>query len=385
MSKVAVKKNVLQWALDRSNRSVQDLEQRFPKIGDWMAGQSAPTLRQLEKLAKATLTPLGMLFLDKPPDERLPIPYFRTNRNDDVERPSPDLLETIQNMERRQAWMREFVIEEGQEPLPCVGCARVDEEPTAVAQKICATLGFAEAWASHERTWTDALDLLREVIDRSGIAVVANGVVGNNTHRKLDPAEFRGFVLVDEYVPLVFINASDGKAAQMFTLAHEIAHVFFGSSAAFDLRQMRPAQNTTERACDQVAAEFLVPQSLLRQAWPDVKDDDEPFQRLAQRFKVSAIVAARRALDLQMISTQSFREFYQTYLADARRKKQGSTGGGNFYATQNMRVGMRFGTTVVRAVREGKLLYSEAYSLTGLHGATFDKFAASLVERGSGL
>jgi Zn-dependent peptidase ImmA (M78 family) len=114
--------------------------------------------------------------------------------------------------------------------------------------------------------------------------------------------EFRGFVLVDEYAPLVFINGADGKAAQMFTLAHELAHVWFGRSAAFDLRDLQPANERTELACNSVAAEFLVPKTELQRSWPTLQQDPEPFQAIARQFKVSALVGARRALDLQLIS-----------------------------------------------------------------------------------
>jgi Zn-dependent peptidase ImmA (M78 family) len=242
-------------------------------------------------------------------------------------------------------------------------------------------LGFTENWAQAESTWTDALRRLREAIEEARILVVANGIVGNNTHRKLDPEEFRGFVLVDDYAPLVFVNNSDGKAAQMFTLAHELAHVFFGSSAAFDLRQLMPAQDKTEQACNQVAAEFLVPKSHLLLAWPAVRDDDQPFQAIARRFKVSEIVVARRALDLGLINREAFFEFYRDHLATERRRSAEVPGGGDFYLNQNLRVGARFGAAVVRAVKEGRLGYTEAYRMTGLYGKSFEQFAASLIAR----
>jgi Zn-dependent peptidase ImmA (M78 family) len=241
-----------------------------------------------------------------------------------------------------------------------------------------AALGLMADWASGYRTWTDGLGALREAIDEAGILVVVNGVVGNNTHRKLDPHEFRGFVLVDEFAPLVFVNGADGKAAQMFTLAHELAHVFFGSSAAFDLRQLMPAEDATEQACNQVAAEFLIPERLLRQVWPSVPDGPARFQEMARRFKVSELVVARRALDLGLIGRDDFFAFYDSYQTAERRVASQQPQGGDFYANQNLRIGHRFARTVVRAAREDRLLYSEAYRLTGLYGKTFDAYAASL-------
>jgi Zn-dependent peptidase ImmA (M78 family) len=281
-------------------------------------------------------------------------------------------------MQRRQAWMREYLAEQREEPLALVASAGIQNEPRQVAERMREALGLTEGWAASQRTWSEALGELRHRMEDAGIIVTASGIVGNNTHRKLDPTEFRGFVLVDEYAPLVFINSADGKAAQMFTLAHELAHVWFGSSAAFDLRDMQPAPDRTEQACNRVAAEFLVPERQLRQLWPSARQDPEPFQIVARQFKVSALVAARRALDLRLISRTNFFEFYSAYLEDERRKAAAPSEGGNFYASQNLRLGRRFAEAVVRATKEGKLLYREAYQLTGLYGNAFERYAEAL-------
>jgi len=378
MSRVAVNKEVLQWALDRAGLTLDSLQRKFPKIRQWATGDSHPTLRQLESLAKATHTPIGFFFLGEPPEERLPIPHFRTLEDEIPHTPSPDLLDTIHMMQRRQAWMREYLVDQAQEPLLFVRSAQPGDRPTSVADHIRQLLSFDDIWAAQERTWTDALRSLREAMETAGIIVVVNGVVGNNTHRKLDPGEFRGFVLVDDYAPLVFVNGADGKAAQMFTLAHELAHVVFGSSAAFDLRDMQPADDPMEQACNRVAAEFLVPEREMRRIWPSVRSDSEPFQIIARKFKVSVLVAARRALDLKIIRKRDFLDFYRKYQSEVRRVAATQTGGGDFHRTQNLRVGRRFASTVIRAAKEGKLLYSEAYKLTGLYGKTFDNYAAKL-------
>lgn len=378
MSRVAIKREVLRWAIDRSGLTMDDLQRKFPKARQWDAGESQPTLRQLEDLARLTLTPLGFFFLAEPPEERLPVPYFRTLGHERPSRPSPDLLETIQVMQQRQAWMREYLIEQGQEPLPFVRSAQPPEPCALVAERLTRAIGLEEGWAAQTPTWTLALRTLREAAEAAGILAVFNGVVGNNTHRKLSPDEFRGFVLVDDYSPLVFVNAADGKAAQMFTLAHELAHVVFGSSAAFDLRELQPADDSTEQASNRVAAEFLIPERELRGIWPSVKGQPEPFQAIARRFKVSAIVAARRALDVGLVQKRAFLDFYHAYQADERRVLGARPKGGDFCATQNLRVGRRFGSAVIRAATEGKLLYSDAYKLTGLYGRSFDRYAADL-------
>ena len=378
MSRVPISKDVLIWAIHRCGLEIDELVQKFPKIHQWASGEAQPTLRQLESLAKTTFTPLGFFFLNKPPKEQLPIPYFRTKKEKTSFTPSPDLLETVQIMQQRQTWMREFLIEQGQKELACVKSVQLNEKPESIVKHMQETLGLNKDWAAHEHTWTEALRTLRQAIEISGILVVVNGIVGNNTHRKLNPNEFRGFVLVDNYTPLVFVNGADGKAAQMFTLAHELAHVFYGSSAAFDLREMQPSDNPIEQKCNQIAAEFLIPQNELYQSWSYAKKDPEPFQKIAHQFKVSTIVAARRALDTNLINRETFLNFYQEYISDERRKTNRESGGGDFYANQNLRLGQRFASNVIRAVKEGKLLYSEAFRLTDLYGKTFDHYASYL-------
>ncbi len=207
---------------------------------------------------------------------------------------------------------------------------------------------------------------------------MVNGVVGNNTHRPLSVSEFRGFVLVDEYAPLAFVNGADVRAAQMFTLAHELAHICFGSSAAFDLREIHVADDPMEKKCDQAAAEFLVPAELMSDRWQEAKEEEDPFVYIARLFKVSEIVAARRALDLGLISKDTFLKFYEGYRKRVYKKQTDKSPGGDFYATQNMRVGRIFATNVILAVKSEKLLYDEAYRLTGLYGKTFEDYAATL-------
>ena len=338
----------------------------------------SPTLKQLEAYAKATYTPLGYLFLKQPPEDRLPIPFFRTGNAQRGRAPSLNLLDTIQAMQRRQDWLRESLAQAGEPILDFVGSARIEEPARGIATRMRQSLGLERNWAQTQQTWTAALDTLRNAIDAVGVVVVTNGVVGNNTHRKLDPGEFRGFVLVDQHAPLVFVNGADSKAAQMFTLVHELAHLWFGQSAVFDLHELRPSADRTETACNSVAAEFLVAEEELRAAWARVQNQGDPFNLLARQFKVSAIVAARRALDLQFIPLTDFLTFFRDHLAETARRKKTKPDGGDFYRTQNVRLGRRFAVALVHAVQEGRLAYREAYGLTGLWGQTFDKYVASL-------
>jgi len=374
MPRVPVKPELLRWARERIGRSVEDFGGPLKKLDEWERGEAQPTFKQLEKFASATHVPFGYFFLPEPPEERIPIPDLRTIRNEAISRPSPDLLDTIYAMQRRQAWLREDRMECEADPLDFVGSARLADNPEDIGREMRRMLGLADGWAATARTWQDAVGELRRAIEDLDIMAVINGVVGNNNKRKLDVGEFRGFALSDEYAPLVFVNGADAKSAQMFTLAHELAHIWLGESALTDVGlKIRPSQDI-ESWCDKAAAEFLVPAQALKERWRDVRHRESPFETIARQFKVSPIVAGRRAMDLRLVARETFFDFYDEYIARERRRRAGA-GGGDFYNNQNTRVGELFATHAIRAAKEGRLSFKEAYDLTGLRGGAFQRYA----------
>ena len=380
---VSLQPDVLTWARERAGISREELARKLhvkiERIVQWEETGNI-SVAQADKLAYHTHTPLGYLYLSEPPEEDLPIPDFRTRRSDESSpRPSPNLLDTVYAMQRRQAWMREELTTHYEEPpLPFVGAFALTDDPAEVAQAMRQALDIVDNWAASAPSLSLALRHLRDKSEDAGILVVFNGVVGNNTSRKLDTQEFQGFALVDEHVPLVFVNNADFKAAQMFTLAHELAHVFVGETGLTHFEDMRPADHETELFCDRAAAEFLVPELDLRAFWGRTVDTSPPFERIARQFKVSSLVAARRALDLEMIDRDDFFVFYNDSKHRVAFEKQLATGGGDFWNNQMWRVGTRFATAVYRAVMDGRLTYTEAYSLTDLRGETFENMAVKM-------
>ena len=369
---------MLTWARERSQLALAYLDKRFPRLQQWERGDARPTFRQLESFAKATHTPIGFLFLPEPPEERLPIPDLRTVVHRPA-RPSPDLLDTIYAMQRRQDWLREERLEGEADPLEFVGNARLNDEPMAVGQEMRRAVGLDDGWAGEVASWEEAVSELCRRIEGLGVMAVVNGVVGNNTHRKLDVEEFRGFALTDRYAPLIFVNGADAKSAQMFTLAHELAHVWLGAEGEgiSGFEGIFPGSDRIEKFCDQTAAEFLVPARELKERWREVKGTPDPFERVARYFKVSPIVAGRRAMDLRLVNRKTFFDFYDAYTKRERQRTK-ATGGGDFYNNQNTRVGATFATSVIRAAMGGRLSFREAYNLTGLRGGAFQEYAQRL-------
>lgn len=376
--RVDVKPAMLRWARERAGMEPEALAHRFPKLADWERDVVRPTLKQLEDFAKATHAPIGYLFLNEPPVERVPIPDFRTVENRRIGHPSPDLLETIYLCQQRQEWYRDYVRSVREEPLSFIGSAVLESDVVQTAAEIRRALDFEIEERRQCPTWTEALRRFIEQADRLGVLVMVNGVVGSNNHRKLNPDEFRGFAISDDLAPLVFINGADTKSAQMFTLAHELAHLWLGQSALSDVGPASLPAHRVENWCNQVAAELLVPLAIFREQLRSDEDLGGALSRLAKHFKVSTLVVLRRIHDAGGLSRKAFWHAYREELNRLREiQKAGS--GGDFYLTLGVRVGKRFARALVASTLEGQTLHRDAFRLLGFSKhSTFRELAQSL-------
>jgi Zn-dependent peptidase ImmA (M78 family) len=357
------------WAIRRAGYELGEFDKKFPKVRDWLEEKKKPTYKQLEEFANKVHVPFGYLFLPQPPEEKISFPFFRAGKNP-KSKPNINVFDTILLIQKRQDWLKEFLVENGHDPLPFVGKFSAGTPYQDIVKDIRDELGLEEEWAAKFGNWEEALNSLIENLEDSGVIFISNGVVENNTKRKIPVEECRGFVIVDDYAPFLFVNAGDAKAAQMFTIVHELAHIWLGKSAGFDFVQMLPANDPIEKLCNLVAAEFLVPEIAFSNAWKKNQD----FKWLSKRFKVSEIVIARRALDLKKISRREFLKFYNFYMARFKNKKESTTPGGDYYATAKKRVSVTFASHVKQAINSDQLLYRDAYKLTGMSGNTFENF-----------
>src|SRR5687768_2433695 len=377
MIRAEIRPELLRWARERSGIEPAVLARRFPQLDTWERRESMPTLRQLENFAKVTHTPIGYLFLREPPVERIPIPDFRTLGNNRIGHSSSDLLDTIYICQQRQEWYRDFARSEGEVAIPLVGSAHLVDNVEATAARIRLALGFDVEERRQMATWTDALRRFIEQADALGVLVMVNGVVGSNNRRKLDPQEFRGFALADERAPLVFINGADTKAAQMFTLAHELAHICLGLSAISDAHASQVPEHEVERWCNSVAAELLVPLTFVRAEYEPRNPLGEEIHRLARRFKVSTLVVLRRIHDVGGLTQDQFWHAYREELERLLAIPAGS--GGDFYLTLGARAGKRFARALVVSTLEGRCSFTEAFRLLGFKKmATFRELGNSL-------
>ncbi len=367
MNRVALNPALLRWARERAGLSREDLAGKFRRLSEWETGEAQPTLKQVEAFARAVHVPVGYLFLSEPPEESIPISDFRTTTGGALAKPSPDLLDMIYACQERQSWYREFARVSQQPEIGIVDSVTLETPVEAVAAWMREDLNFQVADRKQCTTWTEALRLFIRQADEAGILVMVSGVVMSNNHRRLNPSEFRGFALSDSLAPLVFVNGADTKAGQMFTLAHEIAHLWLGSSAVSGMGARPEMQSRREEVwCNAVAAEFLIPLGELHTELHHGEELPDTMSRLARIFKVSTLVVLRRLLDAKWIDHETFEAYWDWELARLQTFSQGSSGGGDFYNTTLARVSRRFVQALVVSTTEGQTLYRDAFRMIGI-------------------
>ena len=367
MTRAAIHPELLTWARERAGKSPEDLDHRFPKLALWEAGDAQPTIKQLQAFADAVHVPVGYLFLPAPPHEQLPIPDFRTVDGRAIHRPSPNLLDMVYACQERQGWFKDYARAVRLPELAFVGSASLNDKPVAVAARMAEALGFDLEARAACRTWEEALRLFIGHADALGVLVMVSGVVLSNNNRKLDPEEFRGFALADTQAPLVFINGSDSKSAQMFTLAHELAHLWLGATAISNASAAPVAGFRREEVwCNAVAAELLVPLVTLQADLVADEAIDDTVARLTRRYKVSSLVILRRLLDAGWLTRAAFEAAWAAERARLRVIAERSGGGGDFYRTTLSRVSRRFARALVESTLEGQTLYRDAFRMLGV-------------------
>lgn len=386
MTTALITPSVLLWARQRAQLDVERLAKKTAVKPDklllWEQGREQPTFRQAQELAHALKIPFGYLFLPQPPVETVPIPDLRTVHSQPHEQLSLDLRDLLADVLRKQDWYRDYLLEQGAEKLPFVGRFTLTTPAAAIAHDMTETLGLALTDREKVSGREDFLNLLSHKAEDAGVLVMRSGIVGNNTHRPLNVAEFRGFAIADEIAPVVFINSKDAKAAQVFTLAHELAHIWLGESGISNPSLAQPQSNAhhqqVEKLCNAAAAEFLAPQAALLARWDNQATLDENAERLARYFRVSGVVIARRAFDLGLVDWPTYDAYYQRQAARWTADKEDEGSGGSPYRTLPIRNGRRFTATVVQAALQRGLLLRDAGKLLGLSPAKIGRLAQEM-------
>lgn len=366
---------VLRWAADQAGESLESLAGAVAKRERDRARllvRGQLTSSQAEKLAKLAGVPFGLLFLTEPPVIQRPaVPDLRQTL--DPQPLSIDFHDVWSDVLRKQAWYRDRLIELGAAPLSFVGKFRGanHRDAEAIAGDLIAVLGLTPDVRRESRSADEYFTAVADLAERAGILVMKSGIVRSNTRRLLSVKEFRGFAIVDPLAPVVFVNGRDAAVASVFTLVHELAHIWLGQSGVSDLGSH--TATGVERVCNQVAADALVPRGEFFAHWRNGDDLD----RLASLFRVSKLVIARRALDFKLIDLPAYER-----VAQASVKAPRNSSGGSAYRTIPTRNSKRLTSALVNSALTGETLLREAASLLGVRPETVMELGRRLTKRG---
>lgn len=369
-TRIKISPEKLLWATERSGLNVDSLRDIYPKAIDWIREESEPTVKQLESFAKKIHVPFGFLFLNKPPEEKLPITFYRSN-GEVVKNPPLVIKDLVNQIKTKQEWLKDFLIEKKYDDLNFIGSLKNYEKINTddAAEIIRNSLRLNKTWyeetkkSSVFRYWIDK-------IEKNRIFIVSTGYVGNNK-RNVDVETCKGFTLVDNICPFIYINTNNLGGGRIFTLIHELVHVFVGNSIGIGYNPIHPSSQPLEKFCDNVASEILVPTSFFEVCWNSYNDSfSDKISRLASQYHVSKLVIAKKALDSNFIEQSDFWKFYNYYTNIPFKKSSG----GDFWNSKPYEVSRKFYSFVDSALRQGEILPSSAYRLTNMKANTYENF-----------
>lgn len=379
-SRLNLNGDVLVWAISKSDKDISEIEDKFPKIKEWISNEVKPTFKQVQSLSAYLKMPFGYLIVDHPPEEKIELLKFRTINSQEEENPSRELIDTINEMTVKQNWMRNYLIEEGYESNHIVNQLKSKENALNLAQKIRELIDLPINW--FETYKTKPLNYLRDKLSYNGILMMQSGIAKNNTHRSLDPGEFRAFCLIDDYSPLIFINTKDTTNGKVFSIMHELAHIGLGIENIFneEINSFENSYKKNEALCNKIAAELLVPNGYFTEKWKNHKlsNDKDKIYDLSGKFVSSTVVIARRALDNKFIKNDLYKEIVNESMEQLRFNSPAKKSGGNALNNAKSRLDTNFTIAISDGLKNGRALHSDIYRLTGLKSNMFDKVVKSL-------
>jgi Zn-dependent peptidase ImmA (M78 family) len=369
-NKVKISPETLVWATERGGYTTDSLFDIFPKAIDWIKEESTPTVKQLENFAKKVHIPFGFLFLKQPPKEEIPIAFYRSNGQILTNTPLV-IKDLVNSIKIKQEWLSDYFKENNYEELNFVGKLRNFTKISTIdgANLIREQFNINVDWYKETNTsqvfryWIDTLE-------KNKVFVISTGYVGNN-RRLVDVNVCKGFTLIDKMCPFIYINTNNKGGGKIFTLLHELVHIFIGNSIGLSYEPIHPSSEPLESFCDNVASELLVPQNRFNVLWNKIDGDNiSKFTKIANIFCVSKLVIAKKALDSNYIKIAEFWTFYNFYTNIPYKE----TKGGQYWNSKPYEVSRKFYNYVDTALSQNTILPSEAYKLTNMKGKTYDNF-----------
>ena len=387
--KANITPNVIKWARESARITIEVAAAKVSKspeeLKDWEEGRSQPTIRQAQALAKVYKRPFALFFLPEIPRDFQPLQDFRKKNSKELGTASIFIIREIQ---QKQAWISEVNEENNENKIPFVGKFSINDDIVTVAKDILKTLDI-----NPTNYKTD--NPIKEWIDKAeskGIFISRTSFI--HSRLKLDSEEIQGFAIADEYAPFVFINSDDWNAPQLFTLVHELAHIWIDESGISneiepDLKN-KDKFNPVELFCNEVAANALIPSEVIRNLRHETYNSAKEVYNESKKLGVSSFAFLFRAFNLDLISLEVYNKLkhdadveFRTFLKNeeekkAKQKDKGTKGGPNPYLLRLNKNSRLFTQIVLDAFRGGYVEPTQASALLNTPVNKFSSFDALL-------
>jgi len=386
--KAFITPKVLKWARESARMSLEDAASKVSvssnKLNDWEEGISQPTIKQAEILAKTYRRPFAVFFLPDIPRDFQPLQDFRRKTARKLGTASTFIIREIQ---QKQTWISELYSENEESELPFVGKFNLNSNPQTVAKDIVSTLGINPLNYSTDnpiKEWITKAEM-------NGIFISRTSFI--HSRLKLDSEELQGFAISDKYAPFIFINSDDWNAPQLFTLVHELAHIWIAASGISneigpELKH-KESLHPIELFCNEIAANTLLPIEVMKTIDHSSFSSSKYVFNLSKKLGVSSFAFLYRAYSLEIISLNKYRELkkdpdadYQAFLIREEEKaikaKEKKKGGPDYFMLLVNKNSHLFTKVVMDAFRGGHIQPTQASSLLNTQVNNFSKLEAFL-------
>ena len=382
-----VNPEILAWARETAGLSREDAVRKLgirdargmraaDRLSSLESGETKPTRPTLVKMAKQYRRPLVTFYLSKPPRTGDRGADFRTLPNEPDPAANALLDALIRDVQARQSMVRAALEDqEENEPLPFIGSNKMSDGQKVVLASLKKLIDVSLSEYCSQPTASAAFDLLRESASRAGVFTLLKSDLGSY-HTSMDTEVFRGFSIADEVAPFVVINDQDARAAWSFTLLHELVHLILGQSGIGN----SSSDNKMEKFCDDIAGEFLLPESEAKQLSLDsaasFRIQVERIGEFARKRNLSRAMVAYRAYRSDEIEREDyetlaahFRQQWQQERANRRERARNREMRIDYYVMRRHRIGNDLIALTGRMMDSGTLTTYKAAKILGVKPA----------------
>ena len=385
---------ILTWARETAGLTREDAARKLgfkdaqkrtavERLSAYEDGWDDPSRSVLANMAKQYRRPLLAFYLSKIPRKGERGADFRTLPAERSVANDAMLDALIRDVQARQSIVR-AVLEDDEEtvPLSFIGSHKMPDGKMAILTSLKSLLGVNLEDYRSQRTASAAFALLRTAVEEAGVIVILKGNLGSY-HTEIETEVFRGFSIADEIAPFIVINEYDAKSAWSFTLIHELVHLLLGQTGVSGAR----AENDTERFCDDVAGEFLLPgeerKDLEIDSAATIDDVLKQVSAFARARNLSRAMVAYKVYRAGEITYPTYDRitsyFRQQWLEDrSARREQQRDRSPSPYITRRHRIGNGLITLVKRLMAAGELSTNRAARVLGVKPTQVHR----LIERG---